>query len=154
MIFKKHYKKFLLGFVIYFIYLAYPRIWHSNDHLLIFMREVVNLSGGNLNADYVRIGFDDTLSNRILGVCNRLNKEIRINPNQWKKASLESKTILIAHELYHCGCMGLHIEGSDNWGCPNHFMAPSDGGEWCNKKNISKYIKQMRTIKCDERFLP
>lgn len=135
---------FILGVI---LYVFTPRIWMSDPELELYVEVVDNLSKGKLSGENIKIAFGKLDSN-VLGVCNALRKEIFINKKSWKDMSNVSRTVLIAHELYHCKCLGEHVEGIDYLACPSHFMSPIDGGEYCNRKNFGKFVLQMRELNC------
>lgn len=113
-----------------------------------YVDEIIKLSDGNLGKKIKRIGFIQENS-KVLGRCYMTNKTISINKKYWKSLSKWSKIMLVAHELIHCECNVKHIPGLRWDDCPVSIMYPSDGGEYCNARYRSEYIREMKTIGCD-----
>lgn len=154
-IFSKRFTSFLSYFLPIFTFFfclssVMPAHFNVDPKIQPYVNEIIKLSKGNLGKKIKRIGFYTVKKeNAPLAICNTMTNTISVNDVYWKYLSEWSKIMLIVHEIIHCECYIEHIIGLGEDFCPISIMHPYDGGDECNIRHKSKYIKEMQTIECD-----
>jgi hypothetical protein len=124
-----------------------PTVYGVDPELKSYVTTIKEMTDnviGNLDKITIRGLPGDTA-----GICRKstATKEVVINRLAWQKFTYYDKLVLLMHELLHCEKNAVHINGTDNFYCPNHIMNERMGSSTCNKYRIQKYIKQVMEYK-------
>lgn len=138
---------FIISLLLFFNFYAHTQPYREREPLLMYYAQEFEKEVGvkiprNLHMEFL------SRENRVVGTCLQtpfLNF-IKIDPTWYFKGSTPlSRRSVVYHELGHCLCDLDHHNTITKIGCPESLMHESTMGEFCLRRNWSKYIQRLRT---------